>query len=246
MVIEAFHEVLLGHYCNDKNGRVLDLDKHSEVLDAVSATISLLIDHDDLQKDIWPRNLILDVGIIPLNEYLTDLSLNLSIALNTINDDYAQVLFIHYKGGKSIRECSKELLISESVVRKRIKAGLDLLKRKERIRLICAGVRLTKTSQQLEQEIIDDIKRMKSQLQERHPVTNSDDIDNSDIYILGLSNRLFLALRRHGINSMSDLRKMTRERLCTIQGLGRKSVDEIYDKAFLYGIIIQDHDEMIR
>lgn len=245
-VVKVLRDVLYGHYYIDKESRVLDLDKHRNVLKAIGDAVSFL-DEPATEKDSWLRNLLLEIGILPLNEDLNELEKNLQIALDTINPDYAKAILLNYKDNVSFAEIGRQLDTPSSTVRKRIKAGVDLLKRKERIQLIYAGAQLAKTSQQLEQEVIDGINRMNEQLSDGTlPEVNIEDIDNESIAILGLSNRPLLALKRHGLNHMGDLRRMTRDRLLTIKGLGRGSAKEIMEKSSLYGIIIPLHDDMIR
>lgn len=242
-IIDVFRKILLGRYYN-KNSKVIDFDMHPELSDAIGGAVSLLAETKKPEKDNWPRNLLLDIGIVPLNEDFPALEKNLYIAIDTINEVYKRTILLYYKEGKRLKDCSAEMQISVSTVLSHIGAGISLLKRKERVNLICGGEELARTSQALEQELISEIKRIKEQL-EKNDIPAVKNVDDESIAILGLSNRPLFALRRHGISSMSMLRRMSRDRLLMMKGLGKQSADEIIEKASIYGIIIPDHDEMI-
>ena len=59
------------------------------------------------------------------------------------------------------------------------------------------------------------------------PDTPKPDVASDDLKSLGLSNRAFNALIRNGIQTVADLRKLTRQDLENFHGLGNKSIDEI-------------------
>lgn len=57
-----------------------------------------------------------------------------------------------------------------------------------------------------------------------------------DLKTLGLSNRAYNALLRNNIRTVAALKKLTSEELMSLEGLGKKSVDEIIS-------ILEKHDE---
>ena len=59
---------------------------------------------------------------------------------------------------------------------------------------------------------------------------------NMPIEKLNFSVRTYNCLKRHGISTVYDLSKMTKEKLMRVRNLGRKNYDEILEKLDNIGI----------
>lgn len=66
---------------------------------------------------------------------------------------------------------------------------------------------------------------------------------NMPIEDLNISVRSYNCLRRHGVSTVEELSKLTKEELMRVRNLGRRNYEEILEKLGKVGIFLESEDE---
>lgn len=165
-------------------------------------------------------------------------------AIETLNDREQKVLEYRYKNGLTYEDTGKQFNVTRERVRQIELRAVRKLRNPVLMKTYIMDA-LDKASQ-IEARCIaleSENKKLKEQLRALG-ATTTDDGEHIpvDIEYMDLSVRSFNCLRRHGIRTVDDLKGMTMYELMMIRNLGKKSRDEVIEKAKKYGIFI-DREE---
>ena len=73
----------------------------------------------------------------------------------------------------------------------------------------------------------------------RNGMFNGTDVDSIDLTELGLSNSTCNTLKRAGLNTVGDIRKVEVEKLMRVRNLGTKRFKELTDELALLGVVLR-------
>ena len=201
-------------------------------------------DHYDPVKNKWHR--------ISLDEPLTDDQMRgLDYALSTLSDKERKVLDLRYKDGLTLEQTGHEFGVTRERIRQVESKAIRKLRHPAKIKYIREGYMVASEAiksrvfdayqeeiQKREAEIkkvIDDLRTSQEKWMLVRDYANAvfkDEIEKEENSIdsLGLSVRSYNCLKRKGINTISELTKLSFRDLFRIRNLGRRSAEEIIEK----------------
>jgi len=157
--------------------------------------------------------------------------------VENLDDRQKLVITLRYRSHLTLEGVAKELHVTKERVRQIEAKGIRILRRRESLNhwLLVPMERL------LEAQRERDELRLKLITQERADELEPElSLKSVSIDALDLSVRAHNCLKRAGVNTLEDLRKMNREDLMKLRNMGRKSLEEIITKAKEYGIAIEE------
>lgn len=222
-------------------------------VDALRAAKELLSQKENTVDIGWPKNILLDIGVIATDEEASSVEENLLCAIDKLNRNEKMTLLRYYKDQISLIKIGKELGLSSERARVLKAKAIKYLKRSELINLICNGADAVDTYENIRRKYIKETNNLKDNLNRvkiinavkettvgelRHVMDVS--VYDKDIDSMGLSTRARNILKRYKgtLSKIGDLKGITRNDLLMIRNSGKKSVNEIVEKAAEYGIKI--------
>lgn len=208
----------------------------------------------------YPQNLLYavfeDEKMLENANTITDLNGSVEYALYTLFDRERQILKYRFAHLMTHEEIGKLYSITRERIRQIEQRALRKLRHPQRLKYLKYGVlgvidlnreeylnrvmdienrliELCKLNDAKADEVIHDVK-----LKEKYKGIL---IENCDFSV-----RTYTCLKRHGIDSLSQLSKLSYNEIINIRNLGRKSVGEIIDKLSEYGYDVEHLEKGIR
>lgn len=208
----------------------------------------------------YPQNLLYavfeDEKMLENANTITDLNGSVEYALYTLLDRERQILKYRFAHLMTYEEVGKLYSITRERIRQIEQRALRKLRHPQRLKYLEYGVlgvidlnreeylnrvmdienrliELCKLNEAKADEVIHDVK-----LREKY---KGELIENCDF-----SARTYNCVKRHGIDSLSQLSKLSYNEIINIRNLGRKSVGEIIDKLREYGYDVEHLEKGIR
>lgn len=161
-------------------------------------------------------------------------------AIETLSDREQIILDLRYRNGMTYEDVGRRFGVTRERIRQiELKAirklrnpslakryMMDTLEKASEIETKCVALK-------------DENRKLKEQLRALGATTTEDgEYIPVDIEYMDLSVRSYNCLKRHGIRTVDDLKGMTLYDLMLIRNLGKKSRDEVIEKAKQYGVFI--------
>lgn len=208
----------------------------------------------------YPQNLLYavfeDEKMLENTNAITDLNGSVEYALYTLLDRERQILKYRFAHLMTCEEVGKLYSITRERVRQIEQRALRKLRHPQRLKYLKYGVlgvidlnreeylnrimdienrliELCKLNEAKADEVIHDVK-----LREKY---KGELLENCDFSV-----RTYNCIKRHGIDSLSQLSKLSYNEIITIRNLGRKSVGEIIDKLQEHGYDVEHLKKGIR
>ncbi|SES21744.1 RNA polymerase, alpha chain C terminal domain [Butyrivibrio fibrisolvens] len=231
----------------------LDLKKTriGESLPIFKAALSFMKKEYPDGDDSYPKNLLMALGILPLEKDLDKLSNGLEYALKTLDEKDRTLILAKYKEELSSRQVAEKYGLHYE--NSHLYYALHRLGSPLRIKYICSGeeavINYEKKQAEFTQEIAEIDKKI-GILREKGPaeIISSEEIKEVGIYDmaiddLNLSVRSRNALFRGGYRTLGDFKEKTVTDLMKLRNLGTQSVEEIVTTLAKYGIQIPEDDK---
>lgn len=230
----------------------LDLKKTriKESLPIFKAALSFMKKEYPDGDDSYPRNLLMDLGILPLEKDIDKLSKGLEYTLDTLEEREKTIILAKYKEGLSNRQLFEKYGLHYD--NNRLYYALHKLGSPLRIKYICSGEKAAINYEEKKAEFAREIAELDKKigiLKEKEPseIITSEEINEIGIYKisiddLNLSVRARNGLFRGGYRTLGDFKGKTVKDLMKLRNLGTLSVEEIINTLAKYGIQIPESD----
>ena len=230
----------------------LDLKKTriKESLPIFKAALSFMKKEYPDGDDSYPKNLLMALGILPLEKDLEKLSKGLEYTLDTLDDKEKTIILAKYKERLSNRQLFEKYGLHYD--NNRLYYALHKLGSPLRIKYICSGEESAINYEEKKAEFAREIAELDKKigiLKEKEPseIITSEEINEIGIYKisiddLNLSVRARNGLFRGGYRTLGDFKGKTVKDLMKLRNLGTLSVEEIINTLAKYGIQIPESD----
>lgn len=157
--------------------------------------------------------------------------------VENLDDRQKLVITLRYRSRLTLEDVAKELHVTRERVRQIEAKSIRILRSRESLNhwLLVPMERLLEAQKERDELKLKLITSGRTEELKPEPKLKSVGIDEMD-----LSVRAYNCLRRAGIDTLADLRKMNREDLMKVRNMGRKSLEDIITKAKEYGITIEE------
>lgn len=189
-------------------------------------------------------NILADPKLSPISDDQMD---GLNCAMETLSDREQKAVHLYYKDGKNLDEIGKEFGVTRERIRQIIRKGVRKLRHPSRTKLIRYGVRglelqSAKEKERLIQEKMKDIEKLTEQLEsmEENVKKISEEKGMEEYVVAGipvpleeleLSVRSYNCLKRRNVRTSNDIIELINDKtLHKVRNLGKKSVEEIFEK----------------
>lgn len=222
----------------------LTADQYNTLYDIVRSYDDI-IELDEITFE-YPRNLI--NAAYPhstLSYYLgtkldfDQVAANIEYVLESFPEQERELILLRFKYRKTLDDIAQKLGISKERVLCKLKVAIRKLEHPYRERIVFGGKDLAEEISHYRK--ILEKERDTLRVAAEAVVNDTEDIrlDTVSIEELKLSCRAYNILRKNGILYIGQLRQLTQEQIATFRNLGEKCLNEIIDKAMLFGIVIK-------